>query len=389
MDILLNLAPLVPPRTGVGRYTCEILRGAARAGQVDQIQAFIQNRWVDPREFMDPDEGAPGLSEGRRRLYRVKDLLKKIPYATELRMGLGDYVFSRQARKFGACLYHETNYVCRPFPGPKVLTVHDLSHIHYPQYHPRDRVAWLSRGLPQSLRKARRIITVSGFVKQELVELLGVDPAKVQDIPLGVNAQYRPRSREEVLPVLQRNSIQDAAYILVVGTLEPRKNLKALLQAYTRLPQALRRRHPLVLVGAGGWRQSHFQKEMAALVSRGEARPLGYVPETDLPAIYAGAFGLAFPSVYEGFGLPPLEAMACGIPVLASRAAAIPEVVGEAALPAEPRDVDSLCSGLHRLLTDADFRERAVSRGPEQAAKFTWERCVRETLGVYARALEA
>ncbi|MFW6055559.1 MAG: glycosyltransferase family 4 protein [Thermodesulfobacteriota bacterium] len=382
MNVLLNLESLAPPLTGVGRYTHEILKGVAGSKEVGRVYSFVHHRWVDPCDFV-ADSGHESGAAGRRKFQAVKDVIKKIPYAFQLKNNLDDLFFYRQTKKLKNCLYHETNYVCRPFPGPKVVTVHDLSHMHYPGYHPRDRVEWLNKGLSKSLGNAKRIITVSRYVKDELVEVMQVDPLRVKHIPLGVNPEYRVRYGSEVLPVLEKYNIHDHRYVLVVGTLEPRKNLRGLLDAYSRLPIKLRQEHPLVVVGARGWRQADFQRQMAALAARGEVLPLGYVPESDLPFIYAGAYGLAFPSLYEGFGLPPLEAMACGVPVLAGRSSSIPEVVGQEALLVDPHDPGSILNGLHRLLEDSEFRTRAASQGPLRARRFTWERCVQETIKVY------
>ncbi|MCF8106548.1 MAG: glycosyltransferase family 4 protein [Desulfohalobiaceae bacterium] len=388
MNVLLNLESLAPPLTGVGRYSLEILRGVTESKEVSRVYSFVHYHWVDPSDFV-VTNSSQTLVAGKRKFQAVKDIIKKIPYAFQLKNNLDDLFFYRQSKKLKNCLYHETNYVCRPFPGPKVVTVHDLSHIHYPEYHPRDRVEWLNRGLRKTLENAEQIITVSRYIKDELVAMMRLDPQRVKHIPLGVNPEYRVRTGSEALPVLEKYNIHNLRYVLVVGTLEPRKNLQGLLEAYSRLTAEMRREHPLVIVGARGWRRSHFQPQMAALASRGEVLPLGYVPESDLPFIYAGAHGLAFPSIYEGFGLPPLEAMACGVPVLAGRSSSIPEVVGDAALLADPRDPDRLGQGLHRLLTDSEFRRQAASQGPIRARGFTWERCLQETLQVYARALES
>ncbi len=386
MNVLLNLESLAPPLTGVGRYTHEILRGVTASKKVGRVYSCVHHHWVDPSHFVDNSRNQPRFVS-KQKFQAVKDIIKKIPYAFQLKNNLDNLFFYRQTQKLKNCLYHETNYVCRPFHGPKVVTVHDLSHIHYPGYHPRDRVQWLNKGLRKSLGDAERIITVSRYVKDELVAMMQVDPLRVKHIPLGVNPKYRVRSRSEVLPVLEKYNIHNLRYVLVVGTLEPRKNLRGLLDAYSNLPAQLRREHPLVVVGARGWRRANFQRQMAALASRGEVLSLGYVPESDLPFIYAGAHGLAFPSIYEGFGLPPLEAMACGVPVMAGRSSSIPEVVGDAALLADPREPESLGQGLHRLLTDSAFRTRAASRGPARAREFTWERCLRETIRVYKQVM--
>jgi alpha-1,3-rhamnosyl/mannosyltransferase len=176
---------------------------------------------------------------------------------------------------------------------------------------------------------------------------------------------------------------------LAVSTLEPRKNLPRLLMAYARLPEALRARHPLALVGAKGWLNAELEQHLAPLERTGQLRRLGYVSQEDLPALYAGAHAFAYPSLYEGFGLPLLEAMASGAPALSSRCSSLPEVAGAAALLIDPEDLDALTAGLERLLDDAPWRVQARARGLEQARRFSWERCVEDTVAVYRGLPEA
>ena len=174
---------------------------------------------------------------------------------------------------------------------------------------------------------------------------------------------------------------------MTVGTLEPRKNLSGLLAAYSRLPEKTQGEHPLAVVGMKGWLSDALERQLEPLERRSRVRRLGYVAHEDLPFVYAGAHAFAFPSFYEGFGLPPLEAMACGVPVLISNRSSLPEVAGDAALQVDPEDVEAMTRGLERLLGDEGFRARAVRAGPERAAGFTWERCVDRTVDVYRRVI--
>jgi alpha-1,3-rhamnosyl/mannosyltransferase len=171
--------------------------------------------------------------------------------------------------------------------------------------------------------------------------------------------------------------------LLALATLEPRKNLTRLLDAYEQLDATLRKRYPLVLAGAMGWHADRIVQRIDALVARGEAIKLGYVSEELLPRLLAGARAMAFPSIYEGFGLPPLEAMAAGVPVVASSASSIPEVTGEAALLVAPEDTDGLREALDRALTDTAWRDEAIARGLQRARRFSWQRCVDATVNVY------
>ncbi|MEO5561233.1 MAG: glycosyltransferase family 1 protein, partial [Dokdonella sp.] len=192
-------------------------------------------------------------------------------------------------------------------------------------------------------------------------------------------------------PVLARHGLADRAYLLVVATQEPRKNLVRLARAYAALPIALRARHPLVIVGARGWLNAELEAALAPLEAHGEARRLGYVAEDDLPLIYAGAHAFAFPSLYEGFGLPVLEAIASGVPTLTSNVSSLPEIardaVGAITLNVDPFDETALRGGLERVLQDSAWRDQASPRGIARARAFSWSRCVEQTVSVYREVL--
>jgi alpha-1,3-rhamnosyl/mannosyltransferase len=210
-------------------------------------------------------------------------------------------------------------------------------------------------------------------------------------VPLGVEAAYRPRDRDELAAVRTRHSLSDDAYLLVVATQEPRKNLARLARAYTALPEALRACHPLVIAGGRGWLNAELERTLAPLEARGDVRRLGYVAEHELPLLYAGAHAFAFPSLYEGFGLPVLEAMASGVPVLTSRGSSLAEIArddeGEIALCIDPLDVEAMREGLQRLLTDTPWRSQAAARGLARASGYSWTRCVDATVAVYREVL--
>jgi alpha-1,3-rhamnosyl/mannosyltransferase len=201
-----------------------------------------------------------------------------------------------------------------------------------------------------------------------------------------VDAAFRPRDAQQLQPVLSRHGLQAGGYTLSVATLEPRKKLDRLIAAYSRLPDSLRRQYPLVLTGSAGWLNGRIRQAIDRGRTEGWLHYLGYVPQDDLPALYAGARALALISIYEGFGLPVLEAMASGTPVLTSNVSSLPEVAGGAALLVDPDDLPAVSGQLERLLTDEPWRASAVAAGLQRARQFTWERCVQRTVEVYASA---
>ncbi|HET8551271.1 MAG TPA: glycosyltransferase family 1 protein, partial [Gammaproteobacteria bacterium] len=196
-----------------------------------------------------------------------------------------------------------------------------------------------------------------------------------------------PREAQEVHDCLAKHGLTYGHYLLAVGTLEPRKNITSLIRAYEKIPSRVRRRFPLALAGMKGWHYGEIGREMEPLVATGEIKLLGYLSDDELPQVYAGSCMLVYPSIYEGFGLPPLEAMACGVPVIASNRASLPEVVGDAGILVEPYDIDAIAEAIVGLIDDAHERERRSHAGLERSGDFSWQKCARETMAVYRQAL--
>ncbi|GAA0712833.1 glycosyltransferase family 1 protein [Dokdonella soli] len=382
MRVIFNVDAITAPLTGIGRYALELARGLARHREVEALRLYSAYRWVG-----DPEHA---LAANRT----IATLRKNVPFKTaalEAYTQLRSAMFRLHTRQMRDWLLHTPNYVLMPFAGPALTTVHDLSWLNYPETHPVERVRFLDRHLPRTLEKAAAVFTDSQFIADEIVTKLDVPRAKVRVVPLGADAAYRPRAHDELMPALAKHDLADKAYLLVVATQEPRKNLARLVRAYAALPASLRARHPLVIVGARGWLSAELESVLAPLEARGEVRRLGYVAESELPLVYAGAHAFAFPSLYEGFGLPVLEAMASGVPVLTSNVSSLPEIArdaaGEVALTVDPLDESALRGGLERVLEDAAWRDQARPRGIQRARGFTWARCVDETVAVYREVL--
>ena len=373
--LAMNASPLLLPHTGIAAYTRNLAQALLRSGEVD-ARFFYGFGWS--REIR--AAALPGAG-GLRAV-----LLKLLPRPYWLkRLGVQQRNFARGVRQHGFDVYHEPSFLSFRFPGPSVITIHDLSPLRYPETHPPERVRNIKQYLPDAIARAARIITDSEFVKREVVETLQVDPRRIEAIHLGVSPDYRPRRADETSACLARYGLQHGSYVLAVGTLEPRKNLVEAVEAHASLPEPLRKRLPLVIAGAKGWLSAELEERIAA----DEVRWLGYVPAADLPVLYSAARLLVYPSIYEGFGLPVLEAMASGIPVLTSDQASLPEVAGEAALMVNPREREALRNAILRLVEDSREAARRVELGLVQARRFTWERCAERTLSVYRQALGA
>jgi glycosyltransferase involved in cell wall biosynthesis len=292
--------------------------------------------------------------------------------------------FPQLASRAGASLVHVQYFVASRLPCPAVVTVHDLSFARAPELlRTRDRLLF-RRFVPGSLRRARRIITVSEFSRRELADAYDVPLERITAIPNGVSAAFRPLPDARRL-VAERLGLAEE-YVLFVGALSPRKNTVALVEAFGRVAR-LGAVHQLVLAGPDRGSGVTMQRRADALGLTGRIRLLGHVAEANLPALYGAAVALCVPSLYEGFGLPALEAMACGTPVIASGTTGLGEAVGDAALTFDPRAVEEIAEALERVLGDQRLRERLIESGRERAATFTWRRSAEATAQVYREAL--
>lgn len=376
MNIAMNAVSLLSPATGIASYTRNLAHALLQTGQV-QAFFFYGFSWSDKVR----DAPVPALVP-------AKNLVKKIlPYSYEASRFVQQWIFRRGVNQYPADIYHEPNYIPFRFDGPTVITVHDLSHIRYAHTHPAARVRIMNKLLPRAIETVSEIIVDSHFVGREVIGQFGVAPGKVHAIHLGVSQDYRPRAVADISQQLLQYGLLPKSYILAVGTLEPRKNLIQAIDAFAGLPEAVRKATPLVIAGMKGWLSGQLEARISLYESRGEVRWLGYVPAQDLPLLYSGASMLVYPSLYEGFGFPVLEAMASGIPVITSDRASLPEVAGDVGIMVDPEDVDGLRGQMRRLIEDKTEADRRGALGVERARQFTWQVCAEKTLAVYKQAM--
>ena len=284
-------------------------------------------------------------------------------------------------------LLHSPDFIPPAFGYRRsVVTVHDLNFLYYPQFLTAESHRYYNQQIEWAVRRAAHILADSHATKFDLTLMLDVPPEKVTVVHLAADLSFRPLPGAEARRIAARYGLEPG-YLLFVGTLEPRKNLPGLLQAYRLLLDGKVTAAPLVLVGGKGWLYDEIFERVEALRLTGQVRLLHDVPDADLPGVYNVASVLAMPSFYEGFGLPALEAMACGTPVVVADRASLPEVVGEAGLLVNPDDPDDIAQALTRVLTDEPLRAQMQELGLAQAARFTWKRTAQETLTVYREVL--
>ncbi|MDP3847577.1 MAG: glycosyltransferase family 1 protein [Pseudomonas sp.] len=375
MRIALNAGILRAPRTGIGQYLVELVQALA---VYPEFELALFNGWNYSPEL--PSASLPGYS-------RVSGLIKRcVPSAYALRRLIEQQRFTRGV--VGADLYHDPSLWPFEFDGPMVMTLHDLTHVHFPETQPADRLLEIERHAARSVERARRILVDSQFIGEEVCRHYGVPTERVVVAPLGCAARFHSRTPAQLTAPLQALDLQPGRYLLCVGTLEPRKNLQLALRAYELLPAALRAQYPLVIVGMPGWRPEQLAAPLQRALATGQVRLLGYQSDTCLAELLAGARLLLFPSLYEGFGLPVLEAMASGTPVILSSSSALPEVAGGAGTYIDPQDERACADAIQRLIDDQPEWQRRRDAGLLRAQEFSWGRCAAITASVYRQVLE-
>ena len=286
-------------------------------------------------------------------------------------------------------IFHSTDFVLPPVRQARtILTVHDLTFMRLPECAEAGLRAYLTRVVPRSIERADLVLADSQSTKNDLIELLGVSPDKIEVVYAGVEKRFRPMEGEIALERVKKRYGLDFPFILGLGTLEPRKNFSGLIEAYALMRDKGQgmgdRGLKLVIAGGKGWLYDEIFARVEELGLAGKVIFPGFVADEDLPALYNLAEIFVFPSLYEGFGLPPLEAMACGTPVVTSDRPSLPEVVGEAGLMVGATDSQELAEAMERVLTDENLRREMREKGLKQAAKFTWEAAAEKLLEAYS-----
>lgn len=363
MRVALDCRTVTSPKTGDRTYALNLSRALARVDEANDY--FLYS--AEPTTLT--DVGSPRFQS---------IVLPASPAWTWT-----PWAFPRDLRRRRADVAHVQYIIPPAAPCAVVTTIHDVAFRRCPELFPLKHRVLLNLLIPPAAHHAAAVITGSEATKRDLIEFYDLPEEKVAVTPYAADDSYRPMDPAAARQAVRVRLGVPSPYILSVGVLQPRKNLPRLVRAYNRIAASFP--HRLVIVGKQGWAGEELKKAVSEAPRGLEPVFTGYVADADLPVLYAGAEIFAYPSLYEGFGLPPLEAMACGAPVLTSAGSSLPEVVGDAAVSVDPHDERAIAQALEQLLCDADLRRRLSEAGLRRAAQFSWDRTARETIAVYER----
>ncbi len=379
MKILLNAIPFQGLVTGINRYLINLYREIEKNPDVTVTYFDSVNGSIT---MPVPKESGAWI----RKTERIRTLPAPLIAAVRIAKWMSyEFRVSHECRQKKYDLYHETAHTPCALNAttPQVFTLHDLSLMNYGEMHPRDVSIFYDFISKKRHEKADHIITVSNFIRQEVCEKLSIPQDRVTAIHLAADPCFIPRSGGEIRQVIDECNIPED-YILFVGTLEPRKNLSSLINALASIETKI----PLVLAGWQGWGDKKWVQQLHSLGLTNRVYITGYLDEASLSALYSGALALVYPSIYEGFGLPILEAMACGSPVICSNVASMPEVAGNAAFLVDPNDIEHIGFAIEKVINDRKLREEMIQKGLKRAGDFSWKTTAQKTVQLFKQTAE-
>jgi O-antigen biosynthesis alpha-1,3-mannosyltransferase len=386
MKVILGCDPLLQPLTGIGNYTYRLGLGLKESKEVSDLRLFAHGKFfslglLEPQKITDSDNtiNQEGITSKIRRVLASSTIIVKV---YQLLLPLINRI---ALQNFSQYIYHSPNFILPNFEGKKIVTIHDLSTIRFPEYHPKARVAFINKAIADAIEVADHIITDSEFVRSEIVELYGVNLDNITAIGLGADSYFKPRNVNECAEVLSSYEIEFGQYFLFVSTIEPRKNIENLLDAYILFRKKNRCKYPLILIGGKGWNNERIFEKISSLEAKGWVKYLGYLPQNHIPLIYSGARALLFPSTYEGFGLPVLEAMQSGIPVMTSINSSMSEITQDKALLIDPQNIEAIVKAIVELATNDELVGQLSAGGIERSRDFSWDIKVKKTLDIYKK----
>jgi len=375
VKIIISTDSIKFPVTGIGRYALELINNLKANPEIDAIKYLSGFKVVDdlPALVNSPSVSASKLKKQLRNSRLVSDIYRLTVPALK----------SYALKSYTDYIFHSPNYYIPPGHKKSCATFHDLSIFHFPEYHPKGRVHLMKKELHSSVSRAKVLITDSNFTKNEVSAFFNFDPERIVVAPLASSGDFLPRKENQCQQVLERYGLAYGQFTFFAGTIEPRKNIKNLLLAYQKLPLEMSLRFPLVISGYQGWESEELHRLFDIGSQRGWIKYLGYTDQQSLSVLFSACRAFLFPSRYEGFGLPVLEAMAAGTPVITSNVSSLPEVAGDAGLMVDPDDVDQLAQYISDIILNDSLRAELIDRGFLQNAKFSWVNCARETIKAY------
>lgn len=376
MKVGIDYTPAYEQGGGIGRLTRDLIAALAQIDISSEYKLFVSG--ATSSEL--PPPLAPNFQWKPTRIHpkwlaRIWHRMK-LPVPVQVFLGKVD-------------LFHATDFVLPPtLPATKtIVTVHDLSFMRVPDAASPKLKAYLEMVVPRSVRQATYVIADSQATKNDLVDLYEILPDKISVLLSGIDSRYKPiNSRSSLLTMRNKYKIGDIPYLFSIGTIQPRKNYSRVIQALRLLRKRGYDLH-LVIAGGKGWLEDEMYKTLDDTQMHDYVHLIGFVDEADISALYSGAECVVFPSLYEGFGFPVLEGMACGTPIVTSNVSSLPEVAGDAALMVDPYSVEEIANAVQKILDDSTLKTTLIERGLKQSAKFTWENSARQLLDIYRQVL--
>lgn len=384
--LLINITPIRKPLTGIGYYTLNILRELLK--QNIEIVGLQNGRAIERQELIFLSENFLNESSQKSSTSGLKrtvvEVIRSIPGSYQIKNNLISYRAKKTLINYAKknYIYFEPSFIPFDYSGKTITTIHDLSFISFPEFHPETRVSYLKSKIKSSIEKSDHVIVDSNYILEQLNDYLPSSKVKSSTVYLGVDDGFQQYTEEDCFSVTHRLGLQFKSFILSVATLEPRKNLKRLVSVYKRLPVDLRKQYPLVLVGDHGWKNSELLSEANELIENDQIIFTGYISDSDLKLLYSSALLFAYPSLYEGFGLPIIEAMASGTPVITSARGATAEVSGQAALLVDPESETSIHQAMIDFINQPKLREQYKKSGIDFVKKYKWKNTVHDLLEI-------
>ncbi len=369
MKIAFNNSAVRYPLTGIGHLTIQNFEALQKIKNIEVVPYQQMNNIQNINSA-----SSKNASFKKHMMNTIISFLSKWSWAQELNRFIKNKKMTKFCKTVQPHVFYEPNFLLSAKFSPSVSTIYDISFIRYPNTHPKARVKILTKNLKKSIENSKAIVTISEFSKQEIIDVFKVESEKIFVAHCSTPKNFKPHTEEETKATLAPLKLTYRKFILVVGTFEPRKNLKNVCLAYGELPESLRKKFPLVLCGARGWGKLDLPKNITQLIENNQIRILNYIGDQTLYHLTASARVSCYCSIYEGFGLPVLEAMQSGTPVITSNISSMPEVAGDAAILVDPMNYKEIRKGIQDVLTQDTLFALLINKGLKQAKQFNSEK---------------